>query len=164
MKRGLIILIIAVTLGVGMFFGSQQMLKPCDCVNMAQMPVENGSLLPELEWLRISLHLADPQFEKVKALHLAYQPKCADLCKRVHHSDQALQATASHSRTMTEDVVKLLHERAALTQECQQAMLQHVYETAACMTPEQADRYLKLVLPHVLGEAHSRAAAAHASH
>ena len=164
MKRGLIILIVAVVLGVGMFFGSQQMLAPCDCVNTAQMPVENGSLLPEIEWLRASLHLTDPQFAKVKALHLAYQPKCAELCQRVQHSDQALQAAASHSRTVTEDVVKLLSERASLTQECQQAMLQHVYETAAAMPLEQADSYLKLVLPHVLGAAHSPAAAAHASH
>ena len=50
--------------------------------------------------------------------------------------------------------MKLMHERAGLTQECQQAMLKHVYETAACMAPEQADTYLKTVLPHVLGTAH----------
>ena len=155
--RGLIILIVAVVLGVGMFFGSQQMLKSCDCVDTTQMPVENGSLLPELEWLRLSLNLTDPQFAKVQTLHLAYQPRCAELCMRIQHSDEALQAAASHSRTVTDDVVKLLRERASLTQECQQAMLQHVYETAACMTPEQADPYLKVVLPHVL-------AASHASH
>jgi hypothetical protein len=155
MKRGLIILIVAVTLGVGMFFGSQQMLKPCDCVNMKQMPVENGSLLPELQWLRLSLHLTDRQFEKVQALHVAYQPKCAELCKRVQHSDQSLMASTSLSRTVTADIVKLMHERAKLTQECQQAMLQHVYETAACMAPEQADRYLKMMLHHVLGTAHA---------
>ncbi len=155
MKRGLIILIAAVMLGVGMFFGSQQMLKTCDCVNTTQMPVENGSLLPELQWLRASLHLTDSQFEKVKALHLAYQPKCAELCLRVRHSDQALQAAASHSRTLTEDVIKLMNARAGLTQECQQAMLQHVYETAACMEPGVADNYLKVVLPHVLASAHA---------
>ena len=155
MKRGLIILIAAVMLGVGMFFGSQQMLKTCDCVNTTQMPVENGSLLPELQWLRASLHLTDSQFEKVKELHLAYQPKCAELCLRVRHSDQALQAAASHSRTLTEDVIKLMHARAGLTQECQQAMLQHAYETAACMGPEEADNYLKVVIPHVLASAHA---------
>jgi len=164
MKRGLIILIVAVMLGVGTYFGSQLMLKPCACENTTQMPVENGSLLPELEWLRHSLHLTDPQFAKVQALHLAYQPRCAELCMRIQHSDQVLQAAASSSRTVTDDVVKLLRERASLTQECQQAMLQHVYETAACMTPEQADSYLKLVLPHVLGAAHLRAVAVHASH
>jgi len=155
MKRGLIILFVAVLLGVGMFFGSQLMLKPCACANTTQVPVENGSLLPELEWLRHSLHLTDPQFAKVQALHLAYQPRCAELCMRIQHSDQALQAAASRNRTVTEDVVKLLRERSSLTQDCQQAMLLHVYETAACMTPEQAETYLKVVLPHVLGAAHA---------
>ncbi len=155
MKRGLVILFVAAMLGVGMFFGSQQMLQPCDCTNTTQMPVESGSLLPELQWLKLSLHLTDSQFEKVRTLHLAYQPKCAELCQRVQHSDQALQESASRSRTMTDDVTKLLRERADLTQECQQAMLQHVYETAACMVPDQADRYLKTVLPHVLGAAHA---------
>ena len=154
MMRGLIVLIIAFLLGIGMFLGSQRILKPCDCVNTAQMPIENGSLLPELQWLRLSLDLTSSQFEKVKALHLAYQPKCVELCKRVRHSDQALQAIASGSRAVNDDVTKLLRERAALTQECQQAMLKHVYETAACMAPEQADKYLKTVLPHVLGTAH----------
>lgn len=155
MKRGLIILIVAVILGIGMFFGSQRMLRPCDCVQTEQMPVENGSLLPELQWLRVSLHLTGPQFEKVQALHLGYQPKCAELCMRIQHSDHALQEAASRSRTLTADVVKLMRERADLTQECQQAMLKHVYETAACMAPEQADTYLKTVLPHVLGTAHA---------
>ncbi|MCX6848915.1 MAG: hypothetical protein NTY98_08335 [Verrucomicrobia bacterium] len=154
MKRGLIILIVAVILGVGMFFGSQRMVRPCDCTQTTQMPVENGSLLPELQWLRVSLHLTDPQFEKVQALHLAYQPICAELCMRVHHSDQSLLEASMHNRTLTGDVVKLMRERADLTQECQQAMLKHVYETAACMAPEQADMYLKTVLPHVLGTAH----------
>jgi hypothetical protein len=154
MKRGMIILIVAVILGVGMFFASQWMLRPCACIQTTQMPDANGSLLPELQWLRVSLHLTGPQFEKVQALHLAYEPKCAELCMRVHHSDQSLMAASMHSRTLTGDVVKLMRERADLTQECQQAMLKHVYETAACMAPEQADTYLKTVLPHVLGTAH----------
>lgn len=164
MKRGLVILIVAVLLGVGMFFGSQQMLKPCACADTKQMPVENGSLLPELEWLRLSLHLTEPQFEKVQALHLAYQPRCAELCLRIQHSDQVLMESSMRSRTVAGNVAKLMRERADLTLECQQAMLQHVYDTAACMAPEQADNYLKVVLPHVLGPSHSPAAAAHASH
>lgn len=162
MKRGLIILIVAVMLGVGMFFGSQQMLKSCDCMNTMQMPVEDGSLLPELQWLRLSLHLTEAQFEKVRDLHLAYQPRCAELCMRVQHSDHALLETASSSRSVTKDVVNLMCERAELTQECQRAMLQHVYATAACMEAEQANNYLRTVLPQVL--AHSPATVGHASH
>jgi hypothetical protein len=155
MKRGLVILITAVLLGVGMYFGSQRLLKSCTCEGSTQMPVESGSLLPELEWLRVSLQLSGPQFEKVRLLHLAYQPKCAELCTRIQHSDHALVEASARSRAMTAEVTQLLQERASLTQECQQAMLQHVYETAACMTPEQADKYLKIVLPQVLGPAHA---------
>lgn len=155
MKRGLIILIVAVLLGVGMYFGSQQMLRPCACAETTQMPVENDSLLPELQWLRLSLHLTDAQFEKVRALHLAYQPRCAELCKRVQSSDQVLMESSSRSRTVSGEVLKLMRERADLTLECQQAMMQHVYDTAACMAPKQADSYLKVVLPHVLGPAHA---------
>ena len=155
MKRGLLILVVAVLLGVGMYFGSQQLLKPCACADTTQMPVENGSLLPELEWLRLSLHLTDPQFAKVQALHLAYQPRCEELCHRVQRSDRALTECASCSLAVTEEVVKLLRERADLTQECQRAMLQHVYATAACLEPAQARNYLKIVLPHVLGMARS---------
>lgn len=164
MKRGLIILILAPILGVGMYFGAQQVLKPCNCAAPSGMPVENGSLLPELQWLKLSLHLNDGQFAKVQALHLAYQPRCAELCMRVQHSDQALMECTSHSHEVTADVLKLMHERAALVQECRQAMLKHVYETAACMDSTQADLYLKTMLPHVLGTVHPRASSAHASH
>lgn len=153
MKRGLIILIVAVVLGAGMFFGSQRMSRPCDCTP-AQMPVENGSLLPELQWLRVSLDLTDSQFERVRALHLAYQPRCAELCMRIQHSDHALLEASASSRAVTENLTKLMRERAELTQECRQAMLKHVYETADCMASETADQYLKTVLPHVLGTAH----------
>ncbi|WP_395737101.1 hypothetical protein [Prosthecobacter sp.] len=155
MNRGLIIFIAAVLLGAGTYFGTRQFLKRCDCMTADEVPVENGSLLPELQWLRRSFHLTEAQFGKVQALHLAYQPRCADLCMKIQHSDHELMMAAASSRTVTEDVSKLLQTRARLTQECQQAMLQHVYETAACMTPEQAERYLTIVLPHVLGPAHA---------
>ena len=159
MKRGLAILILAPLLGIGVFFATQSMLKPCNCAPSSRMPVENGSLLPELHWLKTTLQLTDGQFARVQTLHLAYQPRCAELCARVHHSDQALMDCTSHSHEVTADVLKLMRERAELTQECQQAMLQHVYATAGCMRQAQADRYVKIMLPHVLGKAQ-----AHVSH
>lgn len=164
MNRGLIILIIAPVLGIGMFFAAQNMLKPCNCAASATMPVEDGSLLPELQWLKTTLHLTDERFAKVQALHLAYQPKCAELCLRVHHSDKALMECASQSHEVTPDILKLMREKAELAQECRQTMLQHVYATAACMEQAQADHYLKIMLPHVLGTTSSVAPQAHVSH
>jgi hypothetical protein len=164
MKRGLLILIAAVLLGVGMFYGSQKMQPLCDCHDTSDVPTENGSLLPELEWLRHSLKLTDAQFEKVKVLHLAYQPRCEELCLRVHQSNEALLDSSTTSRQVEGDVQKHLRERADLTMECQQAMLRHVYETAACMGPEQSAKYLKLVLPHAFGLDASRADGVHSPH
>ena len=80
MKRGLIILIIAVTLGVGMFFGSQQMLKPCDCVNMKQMPVENGSLLPGCGFRCISRSLNLKRFRRCTWPTSPSALNCANAC------------------------------------------------------------------------------------
>ncbi|MCB1279407.1 hypothetical protein [Prosthecobacter sp.] len=161
MKRGLLILIAAILLGIGMFYGSRTMLPSCGCEDTSNVPTENGSLLPELEWLRHSLALTDAQFEKVKALHLAYQPRCEELCARVHRSNQALLKSSSDSRKVEGDVQKHLRERADLTMECQQAMLKHVYETAACMDEKQAAKYLKLVLPNAFGLDPSRADGVH---
>ena len=163
MKRGLLILITAVTLGGGMFYGSRWMLS-CGCAVAGAVPTERGSLLPELEWLRHSLDLTDSQFEKVKALHLAYQPTCEALCLRVHLSNQSLLETATKSRAVEGGVAGNLRERADLSLECQQAMLRHVYETAACMRTEQAEKYLHLVLPPAFGVDDSRADGGHTSH
>ena len=163
MKRGLVILLAAVALGVGMFYGSRWMLS-CNCEVTGVVPTEHGSLLPELEWLRHSLDLTDSQFEKVKALHLAYQPTCEELCLRVHRSNEVLLAASTKSRAVEGGVAEHLRERANLAVECQQAMLQHVYETAACMQPEQAEKYLHLVLPPAFGVDDSRADGGHTSH
>lgn len=164
MKRGLLILIAAVALGAGMFVVSRAVFSTCNCAADAEMPMSGGSLLPELEWLRHSLRLTDGQFEKVKALHLAYQPTCEELCARVHRSNLALMETTASSGSVEGEVAKHLRERADLTVECQRAMLHHVYETAACMNPEQARQYLRSVLPHAFGLDAPRAAGAHSSH
>lgn len=52
---------------------------------------------------------------------------------------------------MDAKVRSALDERAKLAVECQQAMLEHVYQTAACLRPEQARKYLDLMVPYTLG-------------
>ncbi|MDZ4405549.1 periplasmic heavy metal sensor [Prosthecobacter sp.] len=146
MRRGQFILVIALALGVCMFFCSHYWLREQPVSNA--MPQERESLLPELEWLRQRLRLDEAQFEKVKALHLAYRPKCQELCMRAQEAEAALRAVM---RDPQKDPSAALKTRAELQVECQQAMLAHVRQTAACMTPEQAKHYLDTLLPHVLG-------------
>lgn len=146
MKRGQLILVIALALGACMFFCSRYWLH--DNRMTSAMPQERESLLPELEWLRQRLRLDEAQFDKVKTLHLAYRPKCQDLCMRAEEAESALREVLSDPQ---KDATTALKIRAELQIECQQAMLAHVRQTAACMTPEQARQYLDAMLPHVLG-------------
>jgi len=145
MKRGQLILVIALALGVCMFFCSRYWLH--DKRMTSVMPQESESLLPELEWMRQRLRLDEAQFEQVKALHLAYRPKCQDLCMRAEGAETALREVMLDPQ---KDVAAALKNRAELQVECQQAMLAHVRQTAACMNADQAKQYLDTLLPHVL--------------
>jgi hypothetical protein len=146
MRRGQLILLIALALGACMFICSRYWLH--DNRMTSSMPQERESLLPELEWLRQRLRLDAAQFEKVKTLHLAYRPQCQDLCMRAEKAESALREVLSDPQ---KDPTAALKTRAELHLECQQAMLTHVRQTAACMTPQQARQYLDALLPHVLG-------------
>ncbi len=125
------------------------------------MSHENGSMLPELEWLRQWLSLTDSQFERVKALHLAYLPKCRLHCARIGMAEEALLKAADQP---VEHVTIRLQELADAQIECRQAMLGHVRQTADSLSQEQARRYLEVLLPHVLGLGRHCAACPQSSH
>jgi hypothetical protein len=97
MKRGILILVAAVAVGLCMFLCSRLMLSSSGPFSTKAMPKENGSLLPELHWLQNWLRLDAEQMQKVKALHLAYLPKCEDLCHRVHLSNEDILALSERS-------------------------------------------------------------------
>lgn len=146
MKRGQFILLIALTLGLCVFFCTRLMLY--DRPVVAAVPHERDSLLPELEWLRQWLRLDEAQFQKVRELHLAYRPRCRELCMRASEADAQLLAVM---RDSSPDLSTVLRARAEVQVEAQEAMLAHVRQTAAVMTPEQARQYLDALLPHILG-------------
>ena len=53
-------------------------------------------------------------------------------------------------RSVSPELKAALQEHAALHVECQTAMLTHLYQTAACMSPDQARHYLDAMLPQVI--------------
>jgi Spy/CpxP family protein refolding chaperone len=118
--------------------------------------------MPELTWLRKDLDLTEEQFVKVRDLHAAYRPKCAEMCRRISESHKKIERFASVHRVITPEYKAALDEHAAIHVECQEAMLNHLYETAATLGPEQSKRYLETMLPFALDFAHSEAGAFHA--
>ncbi len=148
MKRGPYILLIAIALGSTLFCARFMLRERAAHGETAGAPQERESLLPELAWLRTKLQLKDDQFEKVKALHLAYRPKCQGFCMRVQDSEAALLAAMKNAQA---DLTAILRARAELQIECQQAMIAHIRQTAACMDPPQAQRYFDLIQPYLFG-------------
>lgn len=106
--------------------------------------------MPELTWLKTELKATDAQFAKVTELHLAYRPKCVEMCRRITDAHAKVDALARANRGMTPELDAALREHAATHAECQQAMLEHIYRTAALLDPGQASRYIETVLPIAL--------------
>lgn len=151
MKRGIFILVTAVVVGLCMFLCARLMLSTHIVESAKAIPKENRSLLPELHWLQNWLRLDAEQTKMVKALHLAYLPKCEDLCHRVYLSNQDVLALSTHNSTVDAKLRTAIEKRAKLAVECQQALLEHVYQTAACLRPDQSKKYLDLMVPYTLG-------------
>lgn len=158
MKKPLIVLIIAVTAGVVAFFTMRKHEESAHSHN-------SGSVLdamPELEWLRSDLKLSEAQFAKVKALHVAYRPACVQMCRRIAEAHERIDKLGNENKSLTPEFQAALKEHADIHLECQEAMLRHLYETAATLNPDQAARYLKTMLPFALDFSHSEAGNLHA--
>lgn len=150
MKRGLWILAAALLAGLAGFALSRQ---HCCTVLINPPPSSHhtDSRLPELEWLRREFKLTNPQFAEVSALHLAYRPACEALCMRVMTSHDKIKKLVDHGTEVSPEITAALQEHASLQVECQTAMLKHLYQTAACLSPEQARNYLDAMLPQIIG-------------
>ncbi len=143
MKRALILLAVALIAGVAAF-----------CFTRShKMAEQHGPLLdamPELAWIRTDLKLSDAQFAKVSELHVAYRPQCMEMCDRISQAHEKVKAAARSSGSMTSELEAAIQEHAETHAQCQQAMLKHMYETAAVLDKEQAARYLETMLPFAL--------------
>lgn len=123
----------------------------------SKMPVKDGrgpvllDNMNELAWLRTELNLTPSQVEAVANLHHAYRPRCAEMCARIHDAEAHLAALASAGSAVTPELTRAIQDAARVRAECQQAMLGHLYQTAALLDPDQAHRYLRAMVPMALG-------------
>lgn len=143
MKKAFLILTAALLAGVMAF-----------CLMHSQKSTQAKGILvdsmPELAWVRSELQLTDAQFAKVSELHAAYRPKCVEMCRRNAESHERLEKLAEKDRKLTPELEATIREHATIRAECQQAMLRHLYETAAALDEKQAARYLDTMIPYAL--------------
>lgn len=148
MKSGLWILAAALLAG---FAGFMVTRKQGCCASIETAAARDGhTRLPELEWLHQEFKLSDEQFAKVSALHMAYRPTCEGLCQKIMASHEKVERLVKAEPQVSPELKAALQEHAAMHVECQTAMLTHLYQTAACMSPDQARHYLDAMLPQVI--------------
>ena len=158
MNRGLRVLIIAVLAGAGAYYATRWQHTATEHQPSSGIALD---FLPGLDWLRTDLQLNSEQLAKVRELHLAYRPKCAEMCRRIAAAHEKLETLAAANRQITPEYRVALQEHSSIHLECQEAMLQHLYETAATLSETQAARYLNTMLPFALDFTHSESGTLH---
>lgn len=148
MNRTVLVAVVALLAGVAGFLASRHPWgsRPPD----SPVSIGGPSVLPELEWLRREFELTDTQFAKVSELHASYRPTCESLCARVIASHDKVKRLADSGTRVSPELRSALEEHASLHAECQAAMLDHLYRTAACLSPGQARDYLDAMVPHTI--------------
>ena len=143
MKKGLIILGIALIAGVAAFCGMHSR-------KLAERQALMRDCLPELAWVRTDLKLTDLELVKVTALHTDYLPKCKEMCRRIVTARDKVSMAAKSSGKINPALEAAIREHAETQAQCQQAMLNHLYETAALLDRDQSARYLETMIPFAL--------------
>lgn len=138
MKRGLVILLTGVALGLCAYCGFY-------FAGTASHRATLESAAPELTWLKNEFNLSDAEFKRITELHAAYMPQCAEMCRRIDAKNAELQELLSKSSAFTAEIESKLAEVAQLRVECQKNMLRHFFEVGRSMPAEQGKRYLAWV-------------------
>ena len=143
MKRGLVIGILALVLGAGMFF----LCYRAGTRPMRQLVAQEGG---EMGWLAREFRLTTEQTQRIGQLHSDYEPRCAEMCRKIADNNTRLDRLMITNHERTPEMDTLLRESADIQVECRREILAHIYAVAAVMSPEQATRYLALMKMQVL--------------
>ena len=115
------------------------------CIYLARTSAERAmgadDSLP-LAWMQKEYQLSDAQMVRVRQLHREYEPKCMEMCRKIDEKNDQLQRLLAATNVINPEIKQTLAESAQLRAACQTAMLEHLYEVARVMPPEQAKRYL----------------------
>ena len=119
---------------------------------MRQAPHPSGPHGEPLAWMQQEFRLDDATFAKVQALHNSYQPTCGGLCLAIAKANGRVRTLMQQSRGLTPELEAAIREAHLRQAECRTAMLRHIYETAALLPPEAAQRYLATVTGRLIDE------------
>lgn len=139
------LLVLAIALGVslgGYFTYYQCVTKPT-----REMLTRVGG---EIEWLRDEYRLSDAQFNRIRKLHDEYAPQCDLLCEKIGKANARLAQLIKTNGTFTPELDAAVTECFAVQAECRRALLRHIYEVGAEMSPKEGARYVQMMTARIV--------------
>jgi Spy/CpxP family protein refolding chaperone len=103
----------------------------------------------ELSWLRTEFDLTEEQMRQIEEIHAKYRPICEMWCGKVMAAQTRFEQLVLKADDFTGEVDAALAEFSRVKEACHRSMLQHVFEVAAIMEPNQRERYLTRVKAQV---------------
>jgi hypothetical protein len=138
-----IILIGALAVGVIAFY-TCKFFATRELSRIAKAP--NG----ELEWLRREFNLNDTQYKAIVNLQTAYAPVCDGMCQRIMEANSKVDRLVSENREVTPELEAAIREAGIVQQDCRTHMLAHIYRVSEQMSPDEGQRYLRMMKSRVI--------------
>lgn len=138
MKKGTLILLLGLLLGVSGFTGFYY-LGTAPGRSLMCKPQ------PELAWLKQEFKLSDAEFARISRMHQAYLPQCRERCRRIEALNLKLQQSLALATNMTPEIEELVRQRARMRADCETEMLKHFLAVSRTMPPAEGRRYLEWV-------------------
>ncbi len=113
------------------------------------VPAATDTLDGQLAWMRTELQLTDTQYARIKALHEASSPKLRAMAAQVAQLQGEFTAFERIRRTSDQvdflEFARFVETRRHVSSECLDSTRQLVLASAEVMTPQQRQRYIRLV-------------------
>jgi hypothetical protein len=102
----------------------------------------------DLTWIRAEFGLNDEQFAAVCRLHDEYSGTCAEHCAHIIAARDQLESLTKAAAPAS-DITSAERRVVELEQVCNDATRAHLRRVAAVMPPDQGERFLRMVEPHL---------------
>ena len=139
MNRTALILLLGLTVGVGAHFAYFRMHEPAP----------TNTLDGQLAWIKTELQLTDAQYARIKELHRASSPRLRAMAVQVAQLQTEFAEFEKVRRTTDRvdflEFARFVETRRQINRACLDSTRQLVLATAEVMTPQQRERYLRLV-------------------
>jgi small-conductance mechanosensitive channel len=113
------------------------------------VPAAAAGIDGQLAWMRTELQLTNTQYARIKALHEASSPKLRAMAAQVAQLQGEFKAFEQIRRTKDQvdflEFARFVETRRHVSRECLDSTRQLVLASAEVMTPQQRQRYIRLV-------------------